>query len=136
MYAHTRKRPEGTAYTVGRTLPGEEEAGRKGEAVTVHRTDEDRARVHFGRLAVRRDPVDRALKALGEAVPRLEDALGFPVSVTAQATGQGFVSVEVIMPDAHYNGQTARQVGQMLRDAARPFELLYVEVDSDAPYAE
>lgn len=104
--------------------------------MTAERSANERGRVHFGRLAVRPSPVDRALTALGEAVPTLEAALGFPVSVTAQPRANGTLYAEVIVPDAHYSLNTARQVGQSLRAAVAPFTELDVEVDSDAPYAE
>lgn len=112
--------------------------GGKGESMTAERSTDERGRVHFGRLAVTpaRTPQDRALTALGEAVPALEAALGFPVSVTAQARPDGFIFAEIIVPDAHYSLSNTRRIGQMLRDAVRPFELLYIEVDSDAPYAQ
>lgn len=104
--------------------------------MTAQRNTDERGRVHFGRLTVRPTPVDRALSALGDAVPALEAALGFPISVTAQPRQGGTLYVEVIVPDAHYSLNTARQVGQALRGAVAPFEELDVEVDSDAPYAE
>lgn len=86
---------------------------------------------------MRRDPVDRALKALGEAVPPLEDALGFPVSVTAQARPDGTLSAVVIIPDASYGFDQAMTVSAALQNTVRPYGLdLNVEVDSDAPYAE
>lgn len=99
--------------------------------MTAQPTADERGRVHYGRLAVRPPPQARAFAALGEAVPALEAALGFPVSVTAQPREDGGIFAEVIVPDAHYSLATARQVGQALRAAVRPFDALDVEVDSD-----
>lgn len=100
--------------------------------MTAQPTADERGRVHYGRLAVRPDPVSAALAALGEAVPALEAALGFPVSVTAQPQKDGTLFAEVLLPDAHYNLENALKVCRALSDAARPFGVdVNTEVDSD-----
>ncbi|WP_107136835.1 hypothetical protein [Deinococcus arcticus] len=105
--------------------------------MTAQLSTDERGRVHFGRLTVRPSPVDRALSALGEAVPRLEVALGFPVSVTAQPMPDGTLTAEVIMPDAHYAFDQAMEICATLQDAVRPFSVdLNVEVDSDFQHGE
>lgn len=99
-------------------------------------TPDNQGRVHFGTLNAL-TPQARALEAIGAIVPGLEAELGFPVGVTAEAKPDGFLWVEVLLPDAHYCSENRKRVGQALRDAARPFtELVYIETDSDAPYAE
>lgn len=105
--------------------------------MTAQPTADERGRVHFGRLTVRPDPVSAALAALGEAVPALEAALGFPVSVTAQPKKDGTIFAEVYMPDAHYGFERAMAISAALQDAVRPFGLdLDVEVDSDGANGE
>lgn len=99
--------------------------------MTAQPTADERGRVHFGRLTVRPDPVSAALAALGEAVPTLEAALGFPLSVTAQPRKGGTIFAEVFMPDAHYNLENALKVCRALSDAARPYGVdVDTEVDS------
>lgn len=69
-------------------------------------------------------------------MPALEAALGFALSVTAEAKEDGFIWVEVILPDEYYNRFNSKHIGQALRDAARPFtQFVYIETDSSAPYA-
>ena len=73
---------------------------------------------------------------MGQAVPAIEAALGFPLRVTAEAKEDGLIWVEVILPDKHYNGQTRAQVSKALREATHPSgQFIYIEMDSDAPYA-
>lgn len=103
--------------------------------MTTHHTDE-RGRVHFGTLDAR-TPQARALDAIGAAVPALEAALGFPLSVTAQTTEDGFILLHILVPDEHWNFDTTRQIGKALRDAAQPFtEFVLVDVDSDMSYEQ
>ena len=103
--------------------------------MTVY-TPDNQGRVHFGTLHAQ-TPQVRALEAIGAVVPGLEAELGFSVGVTAEAKADGFLWVEVLLPDPHYNSENSSRVGQALRNAARPFtELVYIETDSDASYAE
>ncbi|MFC6590860.1 hypothetical protein ACFP81_01615 [Deinococcus lacus] len=103
--------------------------------MTVHFSDQP-GRIHFGSLQAL-TPQARALAALGEAVPALEKQLGFALAVTAEAKPDGFLWIEAVLPDQHCTLENKAVVGQTLRDAARPFtELVYIEMDSDAPYAQ
>lgn len=95
------------------------------------------SRVQMGHLKVKPSPVERALTELGNAVPALEAALAFPLSVTAQPMPDGTITAEVIMPDAHYGFDRAMEISATLQDAVRPFGVdLNVEVDSDFQHGE
>lgn len=104
--------------------------------MTVHSTEKS-TRARFGGLTVAPSlsPEEKAIQAIGHAVPALEEALGFSISVTAEAKPDGFIWLEVILPDEHYTGQTRAHVRQVLREAAHPFSALVLEIDSAAPYA-
>lgn len=107
--------------------------------MTTYRTPKEGGRVHFGALAVTPSPSPQedAINAMGRAVPGLEAALGFPVSMTAEAKEDGLIWVMVLLPDDHYNGQNSERIGAALWEAARPFtQLVHIETDSAAPYAE
>lgn len=98
---------------------------------------QDKGRVSFGTLSTARSPQEQALDAIGEAVPQLEAALGFALSVQAQVQADGFIWVEAFLPDEQHTTANSRCVGKAIRDAARPFtELVYVETDSAAPYEQ
>lgn len=108
-----------------------QDKGKGGQNVTTYQTPLEKGRAQFGSLSAQHlTPQEKALEAIGEAIPALEAALGCPLSVQAQVR-EGFIWAEVYMPDEYYNAASRQAIRAALREAAQVFGVnVFAEIDS------